>query len=273
MHAVFNPISSHEILLPLRSAELHHGAASVQQLEQRSFNAWPASQNAVVGDWLLRSTNGYTKRANSANALQPAAHLGVQLLRDIEAWYERQKQPGIFRLSPLADAEADSLLHAHGYLLIEPSLVMQRARQAQDADWQPAQNVCLRVDTRLNEEWLNGYCAAGGLTPNQQSALRVIQQSRTMPCGYASIRYEDEPCGWGLVVLEREAAGLYEVMVHPAYRGKGLGRQMLHGLLQWAANHGATHTDLQVTGGNTTAQQLYASLGFQAVYGYHYRIK
>ncbi|MCC2595099.1 GNAT family N-acetyltransferase [Pusillimonas sp. MFBS29] len=273
MHAVFNPISPDEILLPLRSAELHHGAASVQQLEHRSFNAWPGARCAVAGDWLLRSTNGYTKRANSANALQPAAQLDPMLLWHIEAWYQHQRQPSIFRLSPLADSTVDTVLDEHGYQLIEPSIVMQRAGQAQDANWQPARNVCFRVQTQLSEQWLNSYCAAGGLTPTRQDALRLIQQSITMPCAYASIEYEGECCAWGLAVLEREAAGLYEVMVLPSCRGKGLGRQLLYGLLQWAARQGATHTDLQVTGGNATAQQLYTSLGFQAVYGYHYRVK
>lgn len=74
-------------------------------------------------------------------------------------------------------------------------------------------------------------------------------------------------------MLEREAVGIYEVLVHPAYRGQGLGRHMLQALLQWAAQQGATHADLQVRSGNLPAQQLYASLGFEAVYGYHYRVK
>ncbi len=56
------------------------------------------------------------------------------------------------------------------------------------------------------------------------------------------------------------------MLVHPAYRGQGLGRQMLQALPQWAAQQGATHADLP-------AQQLYASLGFEPVYGYHYRVK
>lgn len=227
----------------------------------------------MVGGWLLRSTHGYTKRANSANALQPGAQLNAQLLQHIEAWYKRQQQPSIFRLSPLADAAVDSLLQAHGYQLIEPSLVMQRTRQAQDATWQPAQGLCFRVETQLNEQWLRGYCAASGLAPRQQDALRLIQQSIVMPCAYVSVEYEGKACAWGLVVLELEAAGIYEVMVHPSYRGRGLGRQLLHGLLQWTAQQGATHTDLQVTGGNTTAQRLYTRLGFQTVYGYHYRVK
>lgn len=125
--------------LPLQSALPHAGAASVQQLEQRGFNAWPAPRNAVVGDWLLRSAAGYTKRANSANALQPTARLTLPLLREIEAHYARQQLPCIFRLSPLADASVDALLQAQGYRLVDPSLLMQRLTQAQDRDWQPAE--------------------------------------------------------------------------------------------------------------------------------------
>lgn len=74
-------------------------------------------------------------------------------------------------------------------------------------------------------------------------------------------------------MLERDAAGLYEVLVHPEHRGQGLGRQLVQGLLQWAAQQGATHTDLQVAAANSRARQLYESLGFATVYGYHYRVK
>lgn len=268
---MINTVSHPALSLPLHSPALHQGAASVQQLEHRSFNAWPGARCAVVSGWLLRSTNGYTKRANSANALQPATQLNTPLLRHIEAWYGRQRQPSIFRLSPLADAAVDALLHENGYQVVEPSVVMQRATHTEDTPWQPAQG--LRLETQLNEQWLHGYGTASGLAPHQQHALSLIQQSIGMPCAYASLLHKGQPCAWGLAVLELEAVGIYEVMVHPAHRAKGLGRQLLQGLLQWAAQQGATHTDLQVTGSNLPAQRLYTSLGFQAVYGYHYRVR
>ncbi|MEG2632333.1 MAG: GNAT family N-acetyltransferase, partial [Comamonas sp.] len=140
------------------SALPHAGAASVQQLEQRSFNAWPAPRNAVAGDWLLRSAAGYTKRANSANALQPGATLTPQLLEHIEAHYARQQLPGIFRLSPLADGGVDALLQARGYRLVDPSLLLQRATQADDR--QPGTDGHLQLDAQLQAAWLEGYCAA-----------------------------------------------------------------------------------------------------------------
>ena len=271
MDHAFSHHTPPEIRLPLSTALPHAGAASVQQLEQRSFNAWPAPRNAVAGDWLLRSAGGYTKRANSANALQPGATLTPQLLEQIEACYARQQLPSIFRLSPLADGGVDALLQARGYRLVDPSLLMQRATQ--DHDHQPAADDKLQFESQLPAPWLQGYCAASVHPPEQQLPHRRILESIGMRCAYASLRREGRTLAWGLAVLERDAAGLYEVLVHPEHRGQGLGRQLVQGLLQWAAQQGATHTDLQVAAANSRARQLYESLGFATVYGYHYRVK
>ncbi|MEG1767386.1 MAG: GNAT family N-acetyltransferase [Comamonas sp.] len=270
MDHAFSHLTLPETRLPLRSPLPHAGAASVLQLEQRSFNAWPAPRNAVVGDWLLRSAGGYTKRANSANALQPGAALTPQLLEHIEAHYARQQLPSIFRLSPLADGGVDAMLQAHGYRVVDPSLLMQRATRADD---QPAANGHLQFDSQLEAAWLESYCAASVHPPEQQLPHRRILESIGMRCAYASLQREGRALAWGLAVLERDAVGLYEVLVHPDHRGQGLGRQMVQGLLQWAARQGATHTDLQVAAANARARQLYESLGFATVYGYHYRVQ
>lgn len=271
MDHAFSQHPLHAPRLPLTTALPHAGAASVQQLEQRSFNAWPAPRNAVAGDWLLRSAGGYTKRANSANALQPGATLTPQLLEHIEAHYARQQLPGIFRLSPLADGSVDALLQARGYRLVDPSLLMQRATQ--DHDRQPVADGKLQFESALPAPWLESYCAASMHPPEQQLPHRRILESIGQRCAYASLQREGRVLAWGLAVLERDAVGLYEVLVHPDHRGQGLGRQLVQGLLQWAAQQGATHTDLQVAAANSRARQLYESLGFATVYGYHYRVK
>lgn len=269
MHTAASP----DTALSLHSPLLHQGAASVQQIEQRGFNAWPAPRSAVVGDWLLRSAGGYTKRANSANALQPGATLTQLLLREIEAHYARQQLPCIFRLSPLASAGVDGLLQAQGYRLVDPSVVMRFSMTAQHGAGPPEAGVHLRLASELAHSWLDGYCAASARPPEQKHAHRMILQSIGMRCAYASLVQDGAVRAWGLAVLERDAVGLYEVLVHPAQRGQGLGRRMVQGLLQWAGEQGATHVDLQVQGDNLRARRLYASLGFAPVYGYHYRVK
>ena len=259
--------------LPLSCAEPATGSASVRHLEQRSLNAWAAPRSAVMGDWLLRAAQGYTKRANSANALQPGTQLTPALLDAIEAWYAHQGQRCIFRLSPLADAGVDALLQSHGYARVEPSLVMQRTAQAGDSTWQPPAGCTLHMDTQFSSHWLEGYSQANGLSALSVAAHRTILQTTALPCAYASIRCAGHVCAWGLAVLERGALGIYDVLVHPQQRRQGRGRVLVQSLLHWGAQHGASHCDLQVVGTNATAQQLYRSLGFAPVYGYHYRVQ
>ncbi|WP_291588910.1 GNAT family N-acetyltransferase [Comamonas sp. UBA7528] len=244
------------------------GTASVARLEQRSFNAWPAVRTAVMDDWLLRSSGGYTKRANSANALQAGAMLDGGLLQAIEAWYARQQLPAIFRLSPLADAQGDALLAARGYALVEPSRFLLRDCTAADRSLS-----AVPVEPGCTPAWLAGYAQASGLVPHQQPWHQRIVDGIGGQCAYATVEQGGRSVAWGLAVLERGAAGLYDVVVDPECRGQGLGRQLVCSLLHWVAAHGAQQVDLQVRGGNRVAEQLYASLGFVPAYGYHYRVQ
>ncbi len=45
---------------------------TIRTLERRAFAAWPALDTVEHDGWALRTANGYTKRANSANAVEPA---------------------------------------------------------------------------------------------------------------------------------------------------------------------------------------------------------
>ena len=91
-------------------------AALVRALEERAFNAWPAHQTVLHRGWVFRLSGGYTKRANSVNALVPGAPFdGVR--EAAAALYARHGLPAVFRISPLAPAEADQELADSGYRL------------------------------------------------------------------------------------------------------------------------------------------------------------
>lgn len=251
--------------LPLHAAE---GAESVLMMEHRSLNAWPAPQTALMQGWALRAAHGYSKRANSANAMHPGAALSARLLQEIEAWYARRNLPVIFRVSPLAGAGVDALLYANGYALHDPSLLMHRPVQSQDVRL-PA----IQIKPVLDDAWFNACCLANAVSAEHQPAHRSIFQTIGASCGYGRVLKQGRAVAWGLAVLERGAVGIYDAVVDPAERGQGHGSALLEGLLQWAAEQGAQSVDLQVSGDNRKAQSLYASLGFEVAYGYHYRIK
>ncbi|WP_339958939.1 GNAT family N-acetyltransferase [Delftia acidovorans] len=267
------------------SKSFTHDRASVEcdpervvGVEQRGFNAWPAQRTVLCGDWLLRAAQGHTKRANSANAQQPGARLGA-LLPQIEAFYERQGLPAIFRLSPLASPEADAQLAQAGYLLADPSLVMRAALTdmappANDQGW------TLAIQAQPGTAWLQGFAQAGAVPEQHRQAHHHMLQSIAWPAAFASLQVGGgvgggaggEVAGFGLAVVERGCVGLYDIVITPALRGQGLGRALVHGLMHWGQTQGAQWAELQVRAPNMVARGLYESLGFQALYGYHYRL-
>jgi len=55
------------------------------------------------------------------------------------------------------------------------------------------------------------------------------------------------------------------------YRRQGAARAVVRALAEWASEGGAHRVYLQVMRDNTAAWALYHRLGFQTLYGYHYR--
>ncbi|MDR1919618.1 MAG: GNAT family N-acetyltransferase [Tannerellaceae bacterium] len=61
----------------------------------------------------------------------------------------------------------------------------------------------------------------------------------------------------------RPMVNIHDVIVLPEYRGQGVGRQLLNGIIDEAAKRGASRLTLEVRKDNLVAQRLYQSLGFE----------
>lgn len=59
-----------------------------------------------------------------------------------------------------------------------------------------------------------------------------------------------------------DEAHITNVAVAPEYRGYGIGRALMEGLIQFCWSRGVTRATLEVRRSNTVAQSLYTSLGF-----------
>jgi len=247
-------------------------------LEERGFNAWPAPRNVYYGGWVFRLGGGYTKRANSANALGDRnemragsinAYTPVRdfaLVRaEAERFYAANDQPTIFRLSPLAGVDADPLLEAAGYEKLDPSTVMTAPLDAARA----APRVTLSPTP--TPSWLNGIAAAQGVAPSHRLIHDRIVQSIALPTAFATAHVGETAAGFGLAVGERGAVGLFDIVIRPEFRGRGLGRAVTLALMAWGRDGGAETAWLQVFDANRVALGLYEGLGFRAAYPYHYR--
>ena len=95
----------------------------VRRLEELAFAGWPALETRDTAGWRLRLSGGYTKRANSINALGQDAEVDDTTLDGLEAAYRERGQRPVWRLTPLAPPAMADLLARRGHRPIERSLL------------------------------------------------------------------------------------------------------------------------------------------------------
>jgi N-acetylglutamate synthase len=241
--------------------------SAIRALEERAFNAWPALRSVQCNGWLLRFSEGLTRRANSVNALAPVGHF-LETLDLAEMLYGRQRLPTIFRLSPLAGDEPDGILHRAGYRHVDESIVMT-AELAGDLRIGPD----VMIGTEPTPSWSAGFATANGISPPMRGVHDRMLTSILMPAGYATVMEDGSPIAYGLAVVERGMVGLFDIVTVSEARRRGAGRLLIKSLLAWGMLQGATVGYLQVLGTNEVARALYGGSGFCEAYRYHYRVR
>jgi GNAT superfamily N-acetyltransferase len=239
----------------------------IRALEIRAFRAWPALQTRTDRGWVQRLAGGYTKRANSINALEPKDALTHQVKNDLEAPYRAAGLAPTWRLTPLAPAGTDDLLANAGYRRVDESLV-QRAtlddRFVLDSE--------VRVAPRPSDAWLAGFATLSPVAPAHRETMTRMLRSIAAPVGFAQVEDKGEPIAFALGVVDGDYVGLFDVLVAPIARRRGLARRLTRSIGAWGRGHGARFCYLQVVATNAAARPLYTDLGFETVYSYAYRV-
>ena len=240
--------------------------ADVRSLEERAFNAWPALSTQLVDGWVLRFSAGYTKRANSVNALQPARPVSeiIDLARPL---FARADLPLVVRLSPLAGPSADTVLAADGFRHLDETLVMTAP-----LDGSAGMDRSVLITPAPLKDWSDGFAAANAVPALHRATHDTMLASIRFPAAFATLVENGQAIAWGLAVLERGMVGLFDIVTAPAARRRGAGRRLVVSLLTWGHEMGATGAYLQVVATNHVALALYRDLGFSEAYRYHYRV-
>ena len=240
--------------------------ALVQACEERLINAWPGFQSVLMGDWVLRFAQGYSGRANSACAIRAGSTMSQAELAHAVRLYHQAGLTPCMRLTPLVLPELVARLDAAGWQMEDPSTGMIADGAAQSMPLPSG----LLIEQKPSRAWLEGACRWQEGRKRNPDLLAGIVGNICIPAAFATLQIEGAGVAYAMAALDRGMAEIGAVIVDPARRGQGFGRDIMRALMGWARQNGAHHVFLQVASENAAAKALYASLGFREVYDARY---
>jgi predicted GNAT family N-acyltransferase len=239
------------------------------EIEEMSMNAWPSIKSALSKGCILRSSRGYTNRANSANPLYIRNEDIFDVVNYAEEFYKREKLPSVFKILSLPEySPLDQYLVDRAYDKVTETLVMK-------ADL-PEGNIAdspVTLEDSFSENWFQSFVRINRINESSYEIAKTMLGLITSDVIVASILQDNRiiACGYGAV--EREYVGFFDIVVDQEYRGKGYGREIMKGIMGEAKRRGVKSGYLQVVEANEVALNLYTSLGFEKMYSYWYRRK
>lgn len=243
---------------------------TIRLIEELAANAWPAPVQQQLETWKLRAANGVTKRANS---VLPSGEMPTceRWLDEVVAFYQNRNLPVRFQISDASPPELTTLLDSLSFTT-EALTSVQIARCPSVLErCTPSQQHEISTATCLEAHWLGAFMRIEGYDQSKCEIYRQIMSAIGPSALFVQATYEGETIGIGMAVTERGWAGLFNIATAIEHRRKGIARQIIATMAEWALHNSAANLYLQVMETNRPAVSLYSNLGFSHLYSYHYR--
>ncbi|MGP8299318.1 GNAT family N-acetyltransferase [Streptomyces inhibens] len=266
--------------VPAEPARRKGPAATTRELQQVAARGWPALETERLGEWTLRASGGFTRRANSVLPLgDPGVPLDAALERIVQWYGERGLPPVIVVATGRADADDElaAQLAERGWAderhtTMRISALAPLADNAADTPPGSAGGAPTRValTREPGADWLALYNRTGETGGPTADALKVLTGGPSV--WFATVRGAGGgTAAIGRLVVDGRWAGFAAIEVDPAERRQGLATLVMAALAERALDEGASAAYLQVETDNAGALALYDRLGFTDHHGYHYR--
>lgn len=242
--------------------------AGLFKLDESGLEAWPCLEEAHLGGWQLRFSNGVYGRSNSVT-MKGDPGTGFELAVAIcHSKYSQYGLQTLFRIPNIGEwEEADISLGQMGYRLTDRSEVQVGPVIELVSDPQ------VRLGSTLNSEWVHTYLSSSNRGKGKEETVSRLFERVPFPRRFAHIEANNEVAAIGLGCVVGNTLWIFGVATSPAHRGQGFATRVAKSLLTWSSSEGATRAALQVAADNEPALRLWKSLGFELAYRYHYRRK
>ncbi|MFC4607940.1 GNAT family N-acetyltransferase [Streptomyces maoxianensis] len=255
-------------VVPAAPARRRGPAADFLELARVTARAWQPVESERLGEWELRASSGFTRRANSVLPLgDPGLPLDEALTR-VRTWYEDRGLPAYVQAATGAAGTQEEFcaeLEARDWRR-EVSAEVRIGALAPIGDLD-AEVERVRLARSLDEAWLQRYQRIGVPGPH---VLTVLGSGPSV--WFASVPgvTGGPPAAIGRCVVDGRWAGFMAVEVDPAHRRRRLATSVMTALARRALEEGASAAWLQVESENDGARALYDGMGFATHHHYHH---
>lgn len=255
-------------VVPAAPARRRGPAANARELDRVAARGWPPVTSERLGEWELRASGGFTRRANSVLPLgDPGCGLD-EALRRVTSWYAERGLPAYVQVSTGAEGTQEVLaaeLETRGWTR-EVSAQVRIAALAPIAD-QDADISAVTVSREIDDAWLARYQRSARPTPE---ALSVLSGGPSVWFATIGGHAGETPAAIGRCVVDGRWAGFAAVETAPERRREGLARAVMTALARTALDDGASAAYLQVETDNSAAHAFYDGMGFTLHHTYHH---
>jgi N-acetylglutamate synthase len=238
------------------------------RVEETCLNAWPALRQVLLNGWVLRFSEGLTRRANSVNPLRGPRETADGLIAACQALYHRRQLPTIFRLPSIIDPDLDGRLDEAGYGSEGESCVRYGDLTALEA----ANDSAVQLLSRPTREWFAAMAALQKHTTEQRRTYRRITGAIAVPAAFAGLAIDGQFVALAYGAIHDRLLCYESVITDPHRQRRGYARRVVASLAAWAKDEGAEGACLEVEAHNAAALALYDGVGLKTeLHRYHYR--
>lgn len=254
-----------------------HDRLLLARIEDAGLNASAPPQQRWMDGWLVRTCPGKAQRARCINAVAASRRALPEKLAECAALYHGLGLPLLVRITPFSEPAAlDAELAARKFAHHDDTRVMVLPRLDRIAAMplgEPLPGSTWAELAAPDYAEVVGQMRGSSAQARRAHAER-LRNSPVPSRGFLLRGPNAEPLACGQIAQEGDLVGLYDVATAPDAQRRGYGSYVCRRLLTLSAREvGARIAYLQVGADNEVARRLYARLGFEDAYTYHYRLQ
>jgi len=242
----------------------------IRKIEELSMNAFPSLETVFYDGWVIRMSEGKSKRVNSVYSLYPSTITLEKKVSHCEEIFVKNRLRRVFKLTEQETcAGLDAYLRNRGY--VEAGRTFIKTLDLSGYNFES--DLKFEYFSNFSGEWYRELCDAESRSAIDRKVVAEAWKMVIPDQCFIALKKDGKRVAFGRGVMDSGYMGIYGIYVAEKYRRRGYGEIITKQLLSYGKKSGCHNAYLQVEAGNPNGINLYNKIGFEQQYQYWYLLK